>query len=84
MHGELPEIYWYLFWIGFVILAFEMGKPDLARETYQLVADIGSAAAAKDAKGRLSALGKGGVPMADIKALRSAAGAQCAMCHGGE
>lgn len=24
MHGELPEIYWYLFWIGFVILAFRM------------------------------------------------------------
>ncbi len=24
MHDKLPEIYWYLFWIGFVILAFRM------------------------------------------------------------
>lgn len=24
MTGELPEIFWYLFWIGFVILAFRM------------------------------------------------------------
>lgn len=24
MHGDLPEIYWYLFWIGLVILAFRM------------------------------------------------------------
>jgi hypothetical protein len=24
MDGELPEIFWYLFWIGFVILAFRM------------------------------------------------------------
>jgi hypothetical protein len=24
MHGKLPEIFWYLFWIGFVILAFRM------------------------------------------------------------
>ena len=24
MSGKLPEIYWYLFWIGFVILAFRM------------------------------------------------------------
>jgi hypothetical protein len=24
MNGELPEIFWYLFWIGFVILAFRM------------------------------------------------------------
>ena len=24
MSGDLPEIFWYLFWIGFVILAFRM------------------------------------------------------------
>lgn len=24
MDGKLPEIFWYLFWIGFVILAFRM------------------------------------------------------------
>ena len=24
MNGKLPEIFWYLFWIGFVILAFRM------------------------------------------------------------
>jgi hypothetical protein len=24
MSGKLPEIYWYLFWIGFVVLAFRM------------------------------------------------------------
>ena len=24
MHDKLPEIFWYLFWIGFVILAFRM------------------------------------------------------------
>lgn len=24
MHGKLPEIFWYLFWVGFVILAFRM------------------------------------------------------------
>src|SRR5262245_13947469 len=24
MHDKLPQIYWYLFWIGFVILAFRM------------------------------------------------------------
>lgn len=24
MHGKLPEIFWYLFWVGFVVLAFRM------------------------------------------------------------
>ena len=24
MLGKLPEIFWYLFWIGFVVLAFRM------------------------------------------------------------
>lgn len=24
MEGKLPEIFWYLFWVGFVILAFRM------------------------------------------------------------
>jgi len=62
-------------------LDFETGKLDLAREGYQFVADGGSPAAAADAKSRLAALGKGVAPMAEIKALRSAAGAQCSMCH---
>lgn len=65
-------------------LDFEDGRTGLAREAYQLVADFGSAAAAKDAQARLTALDNGGVAIPDIKALRSAAGAQCAMCHGAQ
>jgi hypothetical protein len=42
MHGKLPEIYWFLFWIGFVILAFRMaylgGKHGF--ETRQKALDI--------------------------------------------
>jgi hypothetical protein len=49
---------------------------------YQVVEKSASPAAA-DATARLSALGQGGVSMSDIKALRAAAGAKCAMCHGG-
>lgn len=63
-------------------LDYEDGRLGAARETYQLVADVGSPAAARDAKARLAALDDGGIALADIKALRSAAGAQCAMCHG--
>jgi hypothetical protein len=63
-------------------LYFETGKPDLARTLYQAVEKSGSRAAV-DAKARLAALEQGGVAMSDIKALRAAAGAQCAMCHGG-
>lgn len=60
----------------------EMGEADLARTLYRFVEATGSAAAAVDAKSRLQALDAGGVPISDIKALRVAAGARCAMCHG--
>jgi hypothetical protein len=63
-------------------LYFETGKPDLARALYQVVEKSGSPAAV-DAKARLSALDRGGIAMSDIKTLRTAAGAQCTMCHGG-
>jgi len=47
---------------------------------YRAVEASGSGASA-DARKRLSALESGGVPMEEIRFLRSAAGAQCAMCH---
>ena len=59
----------------------ELNKADSARALYQTVAASDSSAAAT-AKARLTALDQGGVPVSDIKALRAAAGAQCAMCHG--
>jgi tetratricopeptide (TPR) repeat protein len=62
-------------------LAFETGKPEQARALYQAV-EKSSSPAAGDARARLAALGRGGVAMSDIKSLRAAAGAQCAMCHG--
>ena len=62
-------------------LHFEQGKPELARTLYRSVENTGSAAAT-DAKARLAALDKGGVPKADIQTLRAKAGAQCTMCHG--
>jgi tetratricopeptide (TPR) repeat protein len=62
-------------------LYFETGKPDLARNLYEIVEQSTSPAAA-DAKARLSSLDNGGVAMSEIKALRTAAGAKCAMCHG--
>jgi tetratricopeptide (TPR) repeat protein len=62
-------------------LDFESGKPELARQHYQIVAESGSRAAV-EARARLTALQKGGVPMEDIRALRTSAGAQCTMCHG--
>ena len=61
-------------------LYFETGKPDLARNVYQIV-ERSSSPAAADAKARLSALDHGGVATSDIKALRDPAGAQCTMCH---
>jgi hypothetical protein len=62
-------------------LDFELGKPDLARSEYEAVGKSASPAAI-EAQARLSGLGQGGVAAADIKKLRSAAGANCAMCHG--
>ena len=62
-------------------LDFETGKPEQARAMYRSVENTGSGAS-MDAKARLAALDAGGVSMADIKALRMTAGAQCAMCHG--
>jgi hypothetical protein len=59
----------------------EAGEPDLARELYRAVEKSSSPAAAI-AQARVSALDHGGVAMSEIKALRSAAGAQCTMCHG--
>jgi len=59
----------------------EQMQPDEARALYAFVAATGSAAAASEARSRLAALAAGGVPTADIKALRVAAGAKCAMCH---
>lgn len=62
-------------------LDFEAGKLDAARNLYGIVANSTSSAA-ELAKARLAALDRGGVDMADITALRTAAGAQCTMCHG--
>ena len=62
-------------------LYFELGQPDLARSQYE-IASKSSPPAATEATVRLTALAQGGVPAADIKKLRSAAGAQCALCHG--
>jgi len=63
-------------------LAFETGRADEARTLYQTVGKSTSPAAG-EAKARLAALDRGGVAMSDIKTLRAAAGANCAMCHGG-
>jgi len=60
----------------------ELSEPALARELYLFVAATGSPEAATQARSRLASLDAGAVPPADIKALRIAAGAQCAMCHG--
>ena len=62
-------------------LYFERGKLDLARNQYEVVGKSASPAAA-EAKARLIALTQGGVAVTDIKKLRSAAGANCTMCHG--
>ena len=62
-------------------LDFEVGRLDLARKQYETAGKSASPAAA-EAQARLAALAQGGVTAADIKKLRSAAGANCAMCHG--
>src|SRR5262249_51916458 len=62
-------------------LYFELGQIDLARSQYEVAGKSASPAAA-ESKARLTALTQGGVAAADIKKLRSAAGANCVMCHG--
>jgi tetratricopeptide (TPR) repeat protein len=62
-------------------LYFELGQPDLARNQYEIAGNSASPAAT-EAAARLAALAQGGVPAVDIKKLRSAAGANCTMCHG--
>jgi tetratricopeptide (TPR) repeat protein len=62
-------------------LYFELGNPDLARNQYEM-ADKSASPATTEAQARLTALAQGGVPATDIKKLRTAAGANCAMCHG--
>jgi tetratricopeptide (TPR) repeat protein len=59
----------------------ELGQTDQARALYRRV-ETSTSPAAAEAKARLAALDQGGVSVVDIKALRSAAGAQCVMCHG--
>lgn len=59
----------------------ELGQFDQARTLYQQV-ETSTSPAATTARVRLSALERGVVPESDIQALRSAAGAQCVMCHG--
>jgi tetratricopeptide (TPR) repeat protein len=61
-------------------LHFESGQPEQALAMYRSVESSGSGAS-NDARKRIAALEAGGVPMEDIRFLRSAAGAQCAMCH---
>jgi hypothetical protein len=62
-------------------LHLETGAGDRGREQYALVAQSGSSAGAAAAS-RIAALDIGGVPAADIKQLRQAAGTNCVMCHG--
>jgi tetratricopeptide (TPR) repeat protein len=62
-------------------LYFETGKPEQARELYRAV-ESAKSPAADIARTRLLSLDKGAIEMSEIKALRNAAGAQCAMCHG--
>jgi hypothetical protein len=59
----------------------ENGAITLAREQYELVATSTSPASA-EATSRLASLIQGGVPAADIRKLRQAAGTNCLMCHG--
>jgi hypothetical protein len=62
-------------------LYFELGNPYLARNQYEMAGKSASPAAT-EAKAPLTALTQGGVAVTDIKKLRSAVGANCAMCHG--
>lgn len=57
------------------------GDATQAAAYYRSVKDADSRASA-EANSRLVALSRGGVPQNDIKRLRTAAGAECAMCHG--
>lgn len=61
-------------------LHWELGEVAEATLMYRSVADSGSGASA-DARSRLAAMERGTIPMEQIKTLRAAAGAQCAMCH---
>ena len=47
-----------------------------------LTRQMGDEASAAEANARLTALTQGGSAAADIKKLRTAAGANCTMCHG--
>jgi hypothetical protein len=51
-------------------------------ETNMKMAGKSALPATAEAKTRLNSLSQGGVPLTDIKKLRSAAGANCTMCHG--
>jgi tetratricopeptide (TPR) repeat protein len=59
----------------------ENGDLQQAASYYRSVRDATSPAS-PEANSRLTALAMGAVPQGDIKHLRTAAGAQCAMCHG--
>ena len=61
-------------------LYFELGNLDLAKDQYEIAAKSASPAAA-EANARLTELTQGGVDVTDIRKLRSAAGANCTMCH---
>jgi hypothetical protein len=61
-------------------LHWELGEREQARSMYRGVEHTGSGASA-DARSRLAALERDDMPMEEIRALRAAAGAQCAMCH---
>jgi tetratricopeptide (TPR) repeat protein len=58
----------------------ENGDLQQAAVYYSSVRDAGSPAAS-EATSRVAALARGAVPQDDIKRLRTAAGADCAMCH---
>lgn len=60
-------------------LHWEGGQPEQAGALYRSVEGTVRARRAKRAK--LAALERGADPTHEIKALRAAAGAQCAMCH---
>jgi len=61
-------------------LHWELGEVEKARALYRSVEHTGSGAS-PDARSRLAALERDAMPVEQIKALRAAAGAQCAMCH---
>lgn len=61
---------------------FEAGKPDLARQAYEAVAQS-SRPGGEEARARLAQLAAGSVAGPDIMKLRAATGNNCMMCHGG-